>query len=86
MTDDPLLLRLGQELDYARRMLDAMGDDLCSDPAVVMRHETALQTVDIAGQMLGHIATVIRSSRREEAVELIGMGDLKARLTRRSLG
>lgn len=84
-SDDTLMLRLGEELDYARRMLDAMGDDLCGDPAVVMRHNVALQSVDIVGQMLGHIANVVRSSRPTDSVALIGMCDLKARLTRRSL-
>jgi hypothetical protein len=66
-------------------MLDAMGDDLCNDPAIVMRHNVSLQSVDILGQMLGHIANVVRSSRPKDTVALIGMSDLKARLTRRSL-
>lgn len=85
-TDDLLLLRLAEELEYARRMMDAMGDALCADPMVVMRHSVSLQSVDIVGQMLGHIANVVRSSRRNDSVQLIGMCDLKARLTRRSLG
>ena len=85
-TDDLLLLRLAEELEYARRMMDAMGDALCADPAVVMRHSVSLQSVDIVGQMLGHIANVVRSSRREDSVQLIGMCELKSRLTRRSLG
>ena len=84
-TEDLLSLRLAEELEYARRMLDAMGDALCNDPAVVMRHSVSLQSVDIVGQMLGHIANVVRSSRPEDMVQLIGMCDLKARLTRRSL-
>ena len=46
----------------------------------------SLQSVDIVGQMLGHIANVIRSSDPEGAVELIGMAELKARLQRRSIG
>ena len=82
-TADELRLRLAEELDYARRMLDAMGDELCADMGVVMRHGVALQTVDIVGQMLGHIANVTRSSAPERAVDRIGMGELKARLTRR---
>jgi hypothetical protein len=84
VTDDELRLRLAEELDYARRMLDAMGDDLSNDAAVVVRHATALQGVDIVGQMLGHIASVIRCSDPEAAVERIGMCELKARLKRRS--
>jgi hypothetical protein len=85
-TEDLLLLRLAEELEYARGMMDAMGDALCSDADVVMRHSVSLQSIDIVGQMLGHIANVVRSSRREDSVELIGMCELKARLTRRSLG
>lgn len=82
-TDDELLRRLGEELDYARRLLDSMGDELSSDGLIVARHMTALQSVDIVGQILGHIADVIRSSERSGAVDRIGMSDLKARLTRK---
>lgn len=81
-TTDPLKLRLADELDYARRMLDAMGDSLSADPLVIGRHMTSLQTVDIAGQILGHIAAVIRSSDPAGAVDKIGMCDLRARLKR----
>jgi len=83
-TDDQLRVRLAEELDYARRMLDAMGDELSADIGVVMRHGVALQAIDIVGQMLGHIADVTRSSRPDRAVLRIGMSELKARLTRRS--
>src|SRR3954451_17885259 len=82
--DDELRVRLAEELDYARRMLDAMGDDLSADMQVVMRHAVALQSIDIVGQMLGHIAAVTRSSAPARAVERIGMCELKARLTRKS--
>ena len=83
-TDDELRVRLAEELEYARRMLDAMGDELSADMGVVMRHGVALQTVDIVGQMLGHIAAVTRSCAPERAVERIGMCELKGRLTRRA--
>ena len=83
-TDDALRLRLAEELEYARRMLQVMGDQLCSDPGMVMRHGRSLQSIDITGQMIGHIANVIRSSDPPGAVERIGMSELKARLTRRS--
>lgn len=84
-TDDPLRLRLAEELEFARRMLEAMGESLSSDGLLVARHVTALQSVDIVGQMLGHIANVVRSSDPDGAVERIGMGDLKGRLTRKSM-
>ena len=75
--------RLAEELDYARRMLDLMGDELSADAAVLVRHGVSLQTVDIAGQILGHIASVIRSSDPDGAVDLIGMTELKGRLQRK---
>lgn len=81
-SDDALKLRLAEELEYVRRMLDSMGDQLSADTAVLMRHGTALQSIDIVGQILGHIATVTRSSDPAGAVERIGMCDLKARLKR----
>ena len=83
-SDDVLKLRLAEELEFARRMLDTMGDELSGDLGVVMRHGMALQSVDIVGQMLGHIANVVRSSDPAGAVDRIGMCDLKARLTRKS--
>jgi len=81
-SDDLLKLRLAEELDHARHMLDLMGDELAGDMGVVMRHSVALQSVDIVGQMLGHIANVVRALDPEAAVDRIGMCDLKARLTR----
>jgi hypothetical protein len=81
-TDDALKLRLAEELEYARRMIEAMGDTLCSDPQLVTRHMVSLQSVDIVGQILGHVATIIRSSDPGGAVDRIGMSELKARLTR----
>lgn len=84
-TDDVLRLRLAEELEFARRMLDTMGDELSADAAVVMRHSVQLQSVDIIGQMLGHIANVVRSSDPPETVNRIGMCELKSRLTRKAL-
>ena len=81
-TGDQLMLRLAEELDYAARMLDSMGDALCADMTVVMRHPVAVQSVDVIGQMLGQIAAVVRAGDQAAAVERIGISDLKARLTR----
>ena len=59
-----------------------LGDTLSADPHLVMRHMVALQSVDVAAQILGHIAKVIRSSDPEGAVDLIGMTELQGRLKR----
>ncbi len=67
-------------------MIEAIGDTLSSDAHLIMRHMVSLQSVDIVGQILGHIANVIRSSDPGGAAERIGMSELKARLLRQSIG
>lgn len=77
----PLDLLLAAELDHARDMLVMMGDELATSQEIVAEHGTALQAVDIVGQMLGHIANVVRAEDRAKAIERIGMCDLKTKLT-----
>ena len=77
----PLDLLLAAELDHARDMLVMMGDELAMSNEIVAEHGTALQAVDIVGQMLGHIANVVRADDRAQAIERIGMCDLKTKLT-----
>ena len=71
---------LAAELDHARDMLVMMGDELALNESVVAEHGVALQAVDIVGQMLGHIANVVRSDDRSSAIDRIGMCELKAKL------
>ncbi|HEU4877715.1 MAG TPA: hypothetical protein VFT07_07725 [Sphingomicrobium sp.] len=61
-------------------MLMEMGDELAMNQDVVAEHGVALQAVDIVGQMLGHIANVVRAEDRAAAVDRIGMCELKATL------
>jgi hypothetical protein len=61
-------------------MLEEMGDELALDHQVVTEHGLALQAVDIVGQMIGHIANVVRAEDRDAAVDRIGMCELKAKL------
>ena len=75
-----LEIRLAEELDHARRMLVELGDELAMNAEVVAEHGVALQAVDIVGQMIGHIANVVRAEDRGGAVDRIGMCELKARL------
>jgi hypothetical protein len=71
---------LAEQLDHARDLLVTMGDELAMNEEVVADHGVALQAVDIVGQMLGHIANVVRAEDRRAAVERIGMCELKATL------
>ena len=73
-------LTLAAELDHARDLLMSMGDELAMNQDVVAEHGVALQAVDIVGQMLGHIANVVRAEDRAAAVDRIGMCELKATL------
>jgi hypothetical protein len=74
-------LLLAAELDHARDMLMMMGDELAMSQEIVAEHGTALQAVDIVGQMLGHIANVVRADDRSSAIARIGMCELKTKLS-----
>jgi hypothetical protein len=85
-TADLLLLRLAEELEYSRRLLEQMGEALSGDGFLIARHTVSLQAIDIVGQILGHVANVVRSSDPKGAVDRIGMTDLKGRLQRTKIG
>lgn len=76
----PLDQLLAAELDHARDMLVMMGDELAMSPEIVAEYGMALQAVDIVGQMIGHIANVVRAQDRQEAIDKIGMCELKGKL------
>ncbi|PSJ39121.1 hypothetical protein C7I55_16710 [Sphingomonas deserti] len=75
--------RLSQELAFVRRLLEQLGEELSDEPAVLARHMRALQSFDLAGQILGHIATILIAEDRSAAVNAIGMEDLRGRLLRK---
>ena len=84
-SSDPLEQRLAEELAYARRLLDSMGDTLSGDMAVLSRHQRALQGFDIVGQILDGIASVVGARDKADAVRQLGMEDLRNRLRRTGL-
>jgi hypothetical protein len=81
-TDDIIESRLSQEIEYAQRLLEAVGDCFVSDPDILERHETTMQSFDIIGQLLGHLAKVVGSKDKKEAINRIGMQELRSRLKR----
>ena len=85
-TEDMIEGRLAQEMEYAQRLLELVGDRFIADPLILQRHETTMQSFDIIGQLLGHLAKVIGSKDKMEAIDRIGMQELRARLKRPTAG
>lgn len=82
---DALPQRLAEELAYVGRLLESLGDDLCTEPLLVVRHAQKLQNLDIAAQILGHVARLLVAKHPEQAIDSIGMTCLRKRLKRVSL-
>lgn len=60
--------------------IERLGAELCSDPAIVERHLTALQTIDLIAQQQHAIATLLRADCVATGINDIGMEHLKHRL------
>ncbi|HEU0134296.1 MAG TPA: PilZ domain-containing protein [Allosphingosinicella sp.] len=78
-------VRLAEELGYVQRLLEGLGDELIADLLLVQRHGKSLQSLDLVGQILGHVSAILRSDDKASVVEDIGMEDLRARLKRKSI-
>jgi hypothetical protein len=72
--------RLANELAYVRRLLDSIGEELIRDPIMVQRHGQALQSFDIACQLLGHLGVVVGAADPQAAARQVTMDDLRSRL------
>jgi len=81
-TDDLIESRLAEEIEYAQRLLEAVGDCFVSDPVILERHETTMQSFDIIGQLLGHLSKVVGAKDKHQAIDRIGMQELRSRLKR----
>lgn len=81
-TENVLLQRISDELDFAWRQIDLARATMARDGVTAARHQGSLQAVDAVGQTLGQLAVVLRSSLPERAVERVLMPDLRGRLQR----
>jgi hypothetical protein len=84
-SDDPLDHRIAEELETIGRRLEMLGGALAADAVLLHRHAAQLQSIDLIKQMLGHLAQVVATGDKEQAVALITLGELRARLQRRPL-
>ena len=84
-SEDPLDHRIAEELETIGRRLDLLGDALAGDAALLHRHASQLQSIDLMRQMLRHLAQVVATEDKEQAVALVTLSELKGRLQRRPL-
>ena len=79
----PLEHRIAAELARVKRTLDEISEELTDDIDVLMRHQRAMQSFDIAAKIVEELASVLRADDREAAVGAVEMHDLRSRLTGR---
>jgi hypothetical protein len=82
---DVLDHRVAEELEAIARRLEMLGGALASDPILLHRHATQLQSIDLIKQTLCHLSQVVATDEKEMAVDLITLTELKARLQRKPL-
>jgi hypothetical protein len=79
----PVERSVAAELGRVKRMLDTVSAELCDDVDVLVRHERAIQTFDIAAMIVEELAAVLAADDREGAVGSVQMHDLRSRLSGR---
>ncbi|MES2493177.1 MAG: hypothetical protein V4579_07860 [Pseudomonadota bacterium] len=60
--------------------IEALGARLCTDPAVVSRHITELQAIDLIAQKQLHLAELLLADCPYAAVEAMRVEDVKRRI------
>lgn len=82
LSQSNLMHRIGEELAFASRRLQALSGDLAEDPAVIFRYGAQLQDLEITTQVLGHLARLMTAEAPETQLHTIGRQDLRRRLER----
>lgn len=71
------LLRSADILDQLSTDIETLGALLCEDPEIFMRHCTAVQKIDLIAQQQRGLASVIRASDRNAAIDEISVEELR---------
>ena len=74
--------RLADEIAFVQRLVDSIAGDLSDECLLAQRRARALQNSDLAGQILGYVAAILRADNRAAAIHSIAIEDLRARLMR----
>ena len=68
---------LAGDLTRVSKLLEMLGDELASDPAIVTGHGVLLQNLDIALQTLTVLAETVGGGDDSDAVNLVRLNDLR---------
>jgi hypothetical protein len=79
----PLEQSISAELTRVKRVLDKISEELTDDIDVLMRHQRAMQSFDIAAKIVEELAAVLAADDRDAAVGSVEMHDLRSRLSGR---
>jgi hypothetical protein len=79
----PIERRVAGELTRVKRMLDRVSEELIDDVDVLMRHERAMQSFDIAAMIVEELAAVLAADDSDRAVGSVHMHELRSRLSGR---
>ena len=82
---EPHLREAATILAELASQVEALGARLCTDPAVIARHITELQVIDLIAQKQMHLAQLLLADCPHDAVEAMGVQAVKERLEQ-SLG
>ena len=77
-----LRIRLAEEIGFAERIVEAGADALSDDPHVVAAFAHQLQSFELACKILQNVASLLSADHPEDAIEGIGLHEMKARLLR----
>lgn len=78
---DKITPRVAAELARVKRMLDSVSEQLTDDVDVLVRHERAMQTFDIAAQIVEELSAVMSADDPARAVAGVQMHALRSRLS-----
>ncbi len=75
-----LRAQIADERSGAREEIERLGAILCSDPALVERHVSALQALDMLGQQQLALAAILRADDPQAAIGDTPLERLRVRL------
>lgn len=79
-TIEPHLREAASMLAELAAQVEALGARLCSDPAVMARHMTELQVIDLIAQKQMHLAQLLLADCPHAAVDAMSVEAVKERI------